>query len=113
MSANIEPSSFGTEWNALDRSERLRLRRLVRMGRSVDDPALARLAPDYARHQLARPWMRLFWLWFVPGVFVVFAAAAQVHPIVARCDDRAGRAGSVGVRQPPQGGTPRDLAAPA
>ena len=26
--------------------------------------------------------MRLFWLWFVPGIFIVLGAAAQIHPIL-------------------------------
>lgn len=81
MSANFEPSAFGAEWNALERSERLQLRRLVRIGRKVDDPELARLAPAYARLQLQRPWMRLFWVWFVPGILVALGVAATIHPI--------------------------------
>lgn len=82
MSANFEPSAFGAEWNALDRRERLRLRRLVRIGRSHHDPDLSRLAPAYAQWQLQRIWMRLFWIWFVPGIFIVLLLSAQIHPIL-------------------------------
>jgi hypothetical protein len=82
MSTNFEPSAFGAEWNALGRSERLRLRRLVRLGRSVDEPGLARLAPGYAQWQLQRPWMRVFWIWFVPGIVFVLGVAAQIHPVL-------------------------------
>ena len=82
MSTNFELGAFGAEWNALGRPERLRLRRLVRLGRSVDEPALARLAPGYAQWQLQRPWMRLFRLWFVPGILFVLGVAAQIHPVV-------------------------------
>lgn len=82
MSANFEANAFGAQWNALERVERLRLRRLVRMGRKVEEPELAPLAPAYAQWQLQRPWMRFFWLWFVPGIFVVLAITAQIHPIL-------------------------------
>ncbi len=82
MSANFESAAFGSEWNALDRRDRLRLRRLVRIGRSENDPDLARLAPVYAQWQLQRIWMRLFWIWFVPGIFVVLLLSAQIHPIL-------------------------------
>ena len=85
MSANFEAGAFAAKWNALERSDRLHLRRLVRMGRKIDEPELAHLAnlaPAYARWQLQRPWMRFFWLWFVPGVVVVLGAAAQIHPIL-------------------------------
>jgi hypothetical protein len=62
--------------------DRLRLRRLVRMGRPVDTPELSRLAPEYARWQMRRPWMRLFWLWFVPGVLIALVVCAQIHPVL-------------------------------
>jgi hypothetical protein len=82
MSANFEAGAFAAKWNALERSERLHLRRLVRMGRRIDEPELAGLAPGYARWQLQRSWMRFFWLWFVPGVFVVLGVATRIHPIL-------------------------------
>jgi hypothetical protein len=81
MSANFEANAFSSQWNALARPERLRLRRLVRIGRTVDDPELARLAPAYAQWQMKRPWMRFFWLWFVPGMFIVLGVTAQIHPV--------------------------------
>jgi hypothetical protein len=82
MSANFEAGAFAAKWNSLERSDRLQLRRLVRMGRKIDEPELAPLAPAYARWQLQRPWMRFFWLWFVPGIFIVLGVAAQLHPIL-------------------------------
>jgi hypothetical protein len=82
MPTTLESSSFSAQWNALPRSDRSRVRRLVRMGRPVDEPGLAALAAEYARFQMQRPWMRLFWLWFVPGMFVVLGVAAGIHPIV-------------------------------
>jgi hypothetical protein len=81
MSANFEASAFGAQWNSLQRRERIRLRRLVRIGRIADDPELARLAPPYAQWQLQRFWMRFFWLWFVPGIFIALLVTAQIHPI--------------------------------
>ena len=77
----MTPDAFIGEWNGLERADRLRLRRLVRMGRAIDEPQLARLAPAYARHQCGRPWMRFFWLWFVPGMLLVLLATAGIHPI--------------------------------
>ena len=82
MPTTIDASEFAAEWDALDRSARLRLRRLVRMGRPIEEPELARVAPAYARYQCARPWMRFFWLWFVPGMFLVLLASAGIHPIL-------------------------------
>lgn len=79
---SVDLDAFASEWNSLDRSERLRVRRLVRMGKSVDDPHLVRLAPAYARCQMQRPWMRYFWFWFVPGIVTALGAAAQIHPVL-------------------------------
>ena len=42
----------------------------------------AHLAPTYARYQLERPWMRFFWLWFVPGMLLALGATATIHPIL-------------------------------
>ncbi len=81
MTANFESSAFGAEWNTLERSQRLRLRRLVRIGGKVEDPTLARLAPAYAQMQLQRVWMRLFWLWFIPGTLIALSVAATIHPV--------------------------------
>jgi hypothetical protein len=82
MSATFEPRAFGATWSALTPAERRRLRRMVRIGRTGDDPALAPIAPLYAQHQLTRPWIRLFWLWFVPGIFLVLSTVAKIHPIL-------------------------------
>jgi hypothetical protein len=82
MPATPDLPAFAEEWNSLDRSAKLRLRRLVRMGRPIEEPDLSRIAPAYARYQRSRPWMRYFWLWFVPGMLLVLLAAAGIHPIV-------------------------------
>jgi hypothetical protein len=72
--------TFIEHWNALDRPSRMRLRRLVRLGRSIDEPDLARLAASYASYQTSRPWIRYFWVWFVPGILLALSIAASVHP---------------------------------
>jgi hypothetical protein len=82
MSAHFETSAFSAKWNAMNRAERMHLRRLVRMGRKIEEPELAPLAPDYARWQMRRPWMKYFWFWFVPGLFIALGMTASVHPIL-------------------------------
>ncbi len=79
--AITDEAAFAEAWNRLERRERSHLRRLVRMGRSIDEPHLASLAVAYARHQVARPWIRLFWFWFVPGIIVILGIAAKIHPL--------------------------------
>jgi hypothetical protein len=74
--------TFAEQWKQIEPIERRRLRRLVRLGRPVDDPSLEALASEYARYQLARPWIRLFWVWFVPGVFIALSIASQMHPVM-------------------------------
>ncbi len=74
--------TFVDEWNHLEPMERRRLRRLVRLGRPIDEPRLAALAGEYARFQRQRPWARLFWIWFVPGLFIALSIASQMHPIM-------------------------------
>jgi hypothetical protein len=81
MTMTSDDRTFIEQWNQLDRLERSRLRRVVRMGRKIDDPQLAKLATGYARYQVSRPWIRFFWLWFVPGVVLALGVAAQIHPI--------------------------------
>jgi len=76
-----DDDAFVEAWNALDRPERKRLRRLVRLGRPIDEPKLAGIAPSYARYQRARAWVRYFWLWFVPGLFVALTIAGRAHPV--------------------------------
>jgi hypothetical protein len=74
--------SFVDEWNALQPMERRRLRRLVRMGRPIEDAHLAPLAGEYAAYQRARPWVRFFWVWFVPGLLLALSIASEVHPVM-------------------------------
>src|SRR5262245_63370369 len=69
-------------WNALGRSDRLRIRRLVRLGRPITDPSEAAVAAAYARFQCRRPWIRFFWVWFVPGLVIALGIAARIHPVV-------------------------------
>lgn len=73
---------FIERWNALAPAERKRLRRLVRMGRAVDDAHLAPLAGAYASYQRSRIWTRYFWLWFVPGLVIALGIASHMHPLV-------------------------------
>jgi hypothetical protein len=76
-----EDAEFAGAWNRLARSDRMRLRRLVRVGRRVDDPLLEPLVGAYARHQIARPWVRFFWLWYLPGLVIALGVASQIHPV--------------------------------
>jgi hypothetical protein len=80
--ADLPRDDFVDEWNRLERRERRRLRRLVQLGRPPSDPAEAQLAVLYARFQQSRPWMRFFWLWFVPGLVLALGVAARIHPIL-------------------------------
>ena len=52
------------------------------MGRPLDDRREAAVAVAYARFQRSRVWARLFWLWFLPGVFAALGVAANIHPVV-------------------------------
>jgi hypothetical protein len=80
--ATIEDTKFADTWNALDKGDRRRIRRLVRIGRPVDDVAEVPLAVGFSRYQQTRKWMRYFWFWFVPALLIAIVAAAQVHPLV-------------------------------
>jgi hypothetical protein len=80
--AGASDDAFAQAWNDLEPRERAHLRRLVRMGRRIDDPALAPLATQYAQRQRARPWVRFFWVWFIPGALIAVAAASRVHPVL-------------------------------
>jgi ferric-dicitrate binding protein FerR (iron transport regulator) len=73
---------FIERWNALEPAERRKLRRLVRIGRAVDDAHLAPLAAAYAAYQRSRVWTRLFWFWFVPGLVLALGIASRVHPLM-------------------------------
>lgn len=77
-----EGDDFVAGWNALPRQQRLRVRRLVRLGRPLDDGPEAALAVAYARFQRSRAWARTFWIWFVPGVVLALAVASSIHPIL-------------------------------
>jgi hypothetical protein len=74
--------AFVDEWNQLEPMERRQLRRLVRLGRPIEDPRLAALAGEYARFQRGRPWARLFWVWFGPGLLIALSIASQMHPVI-------------------------------
>ena len=78
----MQHDDFLRQWNDLPRAERLRLRRLVRLGRPVEPAAQVPLALAYAEFQRSRVWSRLFWLWFVPGLLVAVGVAATMHPVV-------------------------------
>jgi hypothetical protein len=82
MTAIPEGEGFHQAWTSLSRSDRLRMRRLVRIGRPLEDRREAEVAVAYARFQQSRAWIRLFWLWFVPGVVVAMGIASQIHPVV-------------------------------
>lgn len=73
---------FREAWASLPRPDRLRVRRLVRLGRPLADPDEAAVGVAYARFQRARAWARLFWLWFVPGLVIAIGIAVRMHPIV-------------------------------
>lgn len=77
-----DPDRFPQAWNRLARADRMRLRRLVRMGRPFEDEGEAAVAVGYARVQRSRIWVRVFWWWFVPGMAVALRVAATIHPLV-------------------------------
>ena len=81
-SSKRRAADFAAEWNALDKADRKRIRRLVRIGRPVDTSDEARLAVRYAAFQRSRIWMKLFWVWFVPATLLCLAAATRIHPVV-------------------------------
>ena len=82
MATIPEGEEFQQAWNRLPRRDRLRLRRLVRLGRPVDDAREAPVAVAYARFQRSRIWARMFWLWFLPGLFLALGVAVRIHPMV-------------------------------
>jgi len=80
-STSAGEEDFPRRWNSLKRRDRLRIRRLVRLGRPVATRDEAALAVAYARWQASRPWVRWFWVWFVPALCLSLVAAARVHPV--------------------------------
>jgi hypothetical protein len=83
-SAPVVPGGdeFIAEWNAVDIKDRRRIRRLVKLGRPLEDPSEAALAVAYGKFQRSRIWAKLFWLWFVPGLVLALGAASQVHSLL-------------------------------
>jgi hypothetical protein len=81
MTALSDAGAFTARWNTLARAERIHVRRMVRMGRPVDAKH-GELAHEYAKHQAGRPWIRFFWVWFVPGMVLVLEVATQMHPLL-------------------------------
>ena len=79
--ASTVDHAFVAEWSALPRSDRLRLSRAIRWGRPFE-AGDAPMATRYARFQSERPWMRYFWVWFVPAVVVCALVASRIHPLV-------------------------------
>lgn len=77
-----EGDEFVRQWNALDVKDRRRVRRLVKLGRPLEDAEEAALAIAYGRFQLSRTWMRFFWLWFIPGVVLAIGIATSIHPLL-------------------------------
>lgn len=74
--------SFAEQWNVMPRKDRKRIRRMVRLGRTQDSVADARLALGFAAYQKSRFWFQKFWFWFVPLVVAAFLAAGAVHPLL-------------------------------
>jgi hypothetical protein len=77
-----EDADFLATWGELPRAERARIRRQVRLGRPFDYSGEARLGVEYANFQRSRVWVRMFWIWFLPGLLLSLGIAAQIHPIV-------------------------------
>ena len=77
-----DQSAFIETWNATPAPERRQIRRLVRIGRPVENPEQVPLAVGFADYQATRSWWRLFWFWFIPAVLIALIAAVNMHPIV-------------------------------
>ncbi len=76
---------FLEAWNALDKTDRIYVRRMVRTGQRFKpgEGDLARMGVAYSRYQLSKPWQRLFWLWFLPALVVSFSAGLRIHELAA------------------------------
>ena len=80
---SAQAAEFIAEWNTLDRRDRARIRRMVRLGRArALEGDEAAIAVEYAQFQKSRMWTRYFWFWFVPGLIVALGVATTIHPIV-------------------------------
>ncbi len=73
--------TFVATWRSLEKREQRQIRRLVRLGRPVPD-GKSDLAAQYAVFQASRPWARIFWFWFIPGIALAITIAWTIHPIV-------------------------------
>lgn len=82
MSGRPGGEGFSDRWNSLSKAERKYLRRQIRMGRPTDSREEALLAMGYAEYQRSRTWMRLFWIWFIPGLVLSLGIASRLHPIL-------------------------------
>ncbi len=77
-----EGDAFVAAWNALERRDRRRVRRLIHLGRRLADGREAALGVAYARFRRGRLRWRLFWLWFIPGMLAALLAASRIHPVL-------------------------------
>ena len=70
-------------WNALPRTDRIYVRRVVRHGLRFKpgEDDLAALGRRWAAHQRSRLVQRLWWLWFLPGMLVGLSIAVTIHPL--------------------------------
>jgi len=82
VSPQPENQDFSQEWNAIQRRDRRRIRRLIRMGKPLADRHEATLGVEYARFQRSRLWARSFWFWFAPGLVFAIGVAARIHPVI-------------------------------
>lgn len=78
-------TGFLEAWNALEKTDRIYVRRMVRTGQRFkpEERDLAAVGVAYSRYQLSKPWQRLFWLWFLPALVISFSAGLRVHELVA------------------------------
>ena len=77
-----DQAAFIETWNATPAPERRQIRRLVRIGRSVETREQAPLAIGFADYQSTRSWWKFFWFWFIPAIVIALIAAVNIHPIV-------------------------------
>jgi len=84
MESAESTEGFGPEWQDLERTDRIYVRRVVRTGQAfrAGEDHLAAVGARWARYQRARPIQRLWWAWFLPSLLVCLAVGARIHPIV-------------------------------